>query len=306
MSSLALRKVNLAEHALEKYARITGKEVIQLGHDDQHNFVHIEAMLKGRVISLYCDAAKLLQACSPVADELPLELIDKSLYCGWISQYFSTHGLYMPVVSEEIKQFTVKGFVDNHLITYPLISMANSKDMLWVELKDIIAPDVPTGKNIVDWSALHLRMQINLGWSHVSYWELAKLMCGDVVLLTHIANFAVVNDKVVLRFSIKDENMIVESMEENDIPTNSEVTLIEENGISLDNMDLRVEFFLEDRTMTLAELQCLQPYDLLPLTISSSPVNVSLRVGKKIIASGELVRVDEKLAVEIHQLSGTA
>lgn len=306
MNFLALREVNRHLTLLKRYANATGKCYQTLISPSQKEFIHITATLSEQVVNLYCDVDKLLHHCSPAAETLPVELVDKYLLTGLAKRYFACHDLLMPVSQKPVERFDVQGVRNATQIAYPLVSMDPSKGFIWAELADITVPILPKIVNEANWSHLILQMKICLGYTLIHYPDIAELCCGDLFILEVQTCKATIANAITMGFKIDEGNMIVDSMEEYDASTTDDsISLVEKNCLTMDNLELKVEFFLEERIMTLAELQSIKVDEHLPLQKVGGTVNVNLRVGKKVIAAGELVRVDDRLAVEIHNIYGT-
>lgn len=306
MNFLALREVNIHQTSLKSYANATGKCYQTLIAPSQKEFIHITATLSDQVVNLYCDVDKLLHHCSPASETLPVELIEKDLLTGLAKRYFACYGLLMPVSQKPVERFDVQGVRNGTLIAYPLVSMDPSKGFIWAELADIMVPILPQKINKANWSHLTLQMRISLGYTLIHYTEIAELCCGDLFILEVHACKATIANAIAIGFKIDEGNMIVDSMEEYDASIiDDSISLVEKNCLTMDNLELKVEFFLEERIMTLAELQSIKVNDHLSLQEVGGTVNVNLRVGKNVIAAGELVRVDDILAVEIHNINGT-
>ncbi|EMF0717733.1 FliM/FliN family flagellar motor switch protein [Citrobacter freundii] len=306
MNSLMLREVNAHQTTLKRYANTTGRRYQTLTSSTDQDFVHITAMLSGHTYNLYCDMDKLLYHSLPMSEVLPVELIDKHLLIGLARRYFCCHGLLMPVSQKPVDHFDIQGILNGTQIAYPLVSMDPTEGVIWAELADITVPTLPKIINGADWSHLILQMKVSLGYTLIHYTDIVELCCGDLFILEVPTCTAIIANAITMKFKIDEDNMMVDSMEEYDASTIDEsISLVNEKGLTMDNLELKVEFFLEERNMTLAELQNIHANECIPLQTIGEKVNVNLRVGRKIIASGELVRVDDRLAVEIYKINGT-
>lgn len=306
MNFLALREVNANQTLLKRYVSATGKCYKTLISPPHQEFIHIIATLNDQVVNLYCDVDKLLHHCSPVSENLPVELIDKHLLTGLASRYFAFHGILMPVSQKPVDRFDIKGMLDSTQIAYPLVSMEPTEGFIWAELADITFPMLPKITNEVNWSHLTLQVKISLGYTLIHYTDIVELCCGDLFMLEVPTCTAIIANAITMGFKMDEDSMIIDSMEEYNVSTIDEsISLVEKNCLTVDNLELKVDFFLEERNMTLAELKNIQMNEHLPLQTACETVIVSLRVGKQVIATGELVRVDDRLAVEIHNINGT-
>ncbi len=305
MSSLALRNVNTREESLRRYALATGKNYLTLTSPPKQSFVHIIATLNDSAIHLYCDTGMLLQRCSVETEALPIEMIDKNLLAGLASRYFSIHKLTMPVSQQSITLFSVMGVVDGSDLSLPLISMTPTEAFIWARVADIVVPALPESINKSDWTHLALQMQVILGHTVISYIDMCDLRSGDMLVLDVPDSHIILANIYKMQFKIEGDYMSIAAIDEYNAELADEsITLMDTCDLSIDNVEFKVAFLLEERTMTLAELQTLQVNAHLPLQTAGTQVNVSLCVGKHIIATGELVRIDDRLAVEIHNIKG--
>ena len=74
-----------------------------------------------------------------------------------------------------------------------------------------------------------------------------------------------------------------------------------------DGLKLNIEFVLSETTMTLAEISKIQTGDVLDAQIGlgDNKVDVELRVQGRTLATGELVLLNDRLAVEIEEVYNT-
>ncbi|WP_230350804.1 FliM/FliN family flagellar motor switch protein [Lelliottia sp. WAP21] len=306
MNTLELRHACAQEAALKKYAQAIGGHYQRMVSMPQGALILITATVNERQVNLYCDVDKLLKQCSVDIESLPVEMIDRKLLAGLATRYFSCHELRMPVSQDPVSDFTVTGVVDDTPVAFPLISMDSVEKFIWAELADITLPKLPKKTNAKNWSQLPLHMDIILGCTAISQCEMADLELGDVLIITDCFCNIIVANALAILCKIEEDNMVIDSIEEyNTSYSESSVSLVEASKLSVDNMEIKIDFLLEQKSMTLAELQTLQVNDLLPLQNEGAQINVSLRVGKIVIATGELVRVDDRLAVEILNINGT-
>ena len=89
-----------------------------------------------------------------------------------------------------------------------------------------------------------------------------------------------------------------------DIQTNN--TLVDKLW-STDGLKLNIEFVLSETTMTLAEISKIQIGDVLDsqIGLGGNKVDVELRVQGRTLAKGELILLNDRLAVEIEEVYNT-
>lgn len=76
---------------------------------------------------------------------------------------------------------------------------------------------------------------------------------------------------------------------------------------STDGLKLNIEFVLSETTMTLAEISKIQIGDVLDsqIGLGGNKVDVELRVQGRTLAKGELIFLNDRLAVEIEEVYNT-
>ena len=305
MSRLELRHVCSREAALKQYANAVGRDFQRIVAIPHKQFIHIVGTLNKRTVNVYCNIDKLLQQCSADTASLAVEEIDKKLLAGLAKRYFSSNELLMPVSLQPFDEFHVLDVIDGTQVSPPLISMGCEDKFIWVELKDIDIPVLKSKGNNKDWSQLSLQTYVSLGSTTISFMDAKNLTPGDLLMLVDYSCKIIIANTLAISCRIEEDNMIVDSMEEyNGDYVSDSVNILEASDVTMDNIALKVDFVLEEQSMTLAQLQTLQINELLPLQGDGTRINVNLRVGKLVIASGELVRVDDNIAVEIQKING--
>lgn len=307
MSKLTLRTIDIAEHTLINYCKAIGNGYFLMAEGKEDRLIILQGFLNGKAVRLYCDVDSLLSACSEVPEALPVDIISRELLLSFATHYFSCHGVGFPFSKKQVDDVRCIGFADATPINYPLVSAQNGNKVIWVELANVILPVVPKKSNYVNWQGLFIPVEIFLGYTLLSWPDVIALEIGDIIILDIENCKAIVAEKITIKLNFDGERMVIESLNEYDsVLEEDSVTLSSEGNIALDNLDVKVDFLLQEKMMTLAELQHMQVNQILPLDIDTAALNVCLRVGKHIIASGELVTVDDKLAVEIHKVNGSA
>nr|WP_318383142.1 FliM/FliN family flagellar motor switch protein [uncultured Enterobacter sp.] len=305
MSRLKLRAVNMTEQRLNRRCGLAGEAYLRREQSSDRRYIRIWTLRNNQSVALYCDAAALLVACSASPADLPIELIDDGIIIGLAKRYFACNGLFAPFSRTPVENYRVEGFIDGASLSYPLIGSTEGSGIVWCELDDVILPEAQQVANDASWENITLPVEILLGKSSVRQDDLIGLRAGDVIIVAEPRFIAVIaNKKVKLNFD--GESMSVESMDDSDFFGNERnISDAADAPFSIRDLNVTVEFILAQETMTLDALQCMQVNDLLPLNIDEAKVNVRLRVGQHIVASGELVYVNDKLAVEIQKINGS-
>lgn len=173
--------------------------------------------------------------------------------------------------------------------------------------------------HIGDWGRLCVDLTLELGRAPFASAELAGLAPGDIVLLPSDAPIAA--QQLVLRHGSRslasarlDHNSItILRLAETSMTDDDKGDALDQepdlgakppvDGTSLNpgDLEIRLDFDLGHLSLTLAELQRLQPGVVLELdTAAGRPVRI--RAGRQFLGYGQLVQIEDRLGVIIRQL----
>ncbi|MGE4802491.1 FliM/FliN family flagellar motor switch protein [Yersinia hibernica] len=146
------------------------------------------------------------------------------------------------------------------------------------------------------------RLQYVLGYSQLPLAQLADVAPGDLLLITQdFAHLAVGHRRLYkLSYHPNQEVIVEEQLAEHDQEYHEEEVLHEWMSLPVD-----IEFVLDGRTVTLAELEEITPGTALALTPDAEQ-NIKIYLNKKLFARGELVALENgSLAVEVNHVNPT-
>ena len=161
-----------------------------------------------------------------------------------------------------------------------------------------------------DWQALPVPMRLSIGTTTLPVALLRTLGPGDVVLVTH--RLVQDDDHLLLNVQTPDavkgvtvqiagmQLTVVDTVRNIMLDTTNETGGTEE--FSWDDLPIRLTFDLGEKTLTLRELQRLQPGEALPLDRALDSC-VTIRANGAVIGSGELVDIDGRLGVSVVSLN---
>lgn len=163
-------------------------------------------------------------------------------------------------------------------------------------------------------------LQFELGTSHISTSLLSRLMIGDALLISHAVPRISSQGKTLGRYVWTKEGIIVDQLQENhedellDADDTSINAVAEEAGDanvvpkpsngslrSVAQVPVRLEFMLDKKLITVGELGQLSAGQLIELTPGVEK-HIAVSANGVLLGHGELIQLDDQLAVEIHQL----
>ena len=154
-----------------------------------------------------------------------------------------------------------------------------------------------TQVNIV--AQIPFQLRIVLGYSQPDLLTLAGIVPGDLLLIKVVDPHLYVNRRRLYRLSYyPHQEVIVEEQS-----TERDETCREEILYEWASLPVEIEFVLDGRTVTLAELEAIGPGTVLPLRPDTEQ-NLKIYLNAKLFARGELVALENgSLAVEVNHVN---
>lgn len=156
-------------------------------------------------------------------------------------------------------------------------------------------------KNRTDLSQMPITINFELGRSHIRLALLRQVAEGDVVLINHISSDAVIHSKVVGTYQKIEGNIMFTQYDE---VIEKELDIETEHSSALtarDSIPVQLTFILEQRTVTLAEVEDMYKGDVIPYEVKQEK-QVIISANGVHIAKGELIWLGENLGVEVTEL----
>ena len=183
-------------------------------------------------------------------------------------------------------------------------------DGLGLLLAGGVVADLPPLPATSDWQALPVPMRLSIGTTTLPVALLRTLGPGDVVLVTH--RLVQDDDHLLLNVqtpaAVKGVMVQLAGMQLTVVDTVRNIMLdtTDETGhteeFSWDDLPIRLTFDLGEKTLTLHDLQRLQPGETMPLDRALDRC-VTIRANGAVIGSGELVDIDGRLGVSVVSLN---
>lgn len=184
-----------------------------------------------------------------------------------------------------------------------LLSIATPQGRVWLsDYPSVAAPAAPAISAALR-TLLPLALTWRLGSSNVSRRLIAALQSGDVLLINREAFDVISVDKVIGRFSINENGELsVQAASQNGTLENAEALPGISRGKTLSDIPIQLDFILQRRTMTVSELDALYRGQVLQLDPQAEQ-QVEIMVNGVRIAKGELVELNGRLGVELHDIT---
>ncbi|WP_434626734.1 YscQ/HrcQ family type III secretion apparatus protein [Chromobacterium sp. CV08] len=191
-------------------------------------------------------------------------------------------------------RLTVGAFSDaGELPRRPLLRAQTAQGPVWLERAPEPLPDA--GADALD--GLPLPLSFIVGASDISLALLATVRAGDVLLIAETGADVRCNGRLVGHYRCIEEGIVMEWR-------NEEEAAQEQRPLEgLGRLPVRLEFVLQQSSVTLDELRRLCEGGLLPL-MPDAERRVEVRANGALLGSGELVQMDGRLGVELAQWRG--
>ncbi|QBC42542.1 FliM/FliN family flagellar motor switch protein [Iodobacter fluviatilis] len=142
---------------------------------------------------------------------------------------------------------------------------------------------------------LPLQLIFEIGYSKLSQRAKARLGVGDVLLITEETHWVKSCDVRIGRYWQNEDGIMIEREDQAHLVTPTEIPDL------LAELPLRLEFILQQSTVSVAELGDLYLGQLLPL-LPDAEKQIEVKANGVLIARGELVQVDGRLGVELLEI----
>ncbi|MBE5251914.1 MAG: FliM/FliN family flagellar motor switch protein [Enterobacterales bacterium endosymbiont of Blomia tropicalis] len=306
MQSLQLPVRNARKQAIIQYGGLTDTPVIFKQPDPTQRYIRLTATVDERVVTFYCTKMALFDASQLSAAIFPRDLVDEGLLAELAVGYFTLHNHAGPFFTAALKHIQCTAIVTGKEIEGELVSFAEGLHLAWFHISALALPAYRKTAAPVNWQALRLKLDLQLGYTMLPADELSQLKPGDIVLMQNSRGVARIGQNEICTLRLEEEGMYIEQSEDN---TNQSDEQSEElfltAGFTLDGVQVKVDFMVGEEIMTLQQLQQLTAGDVLSLRKDHQGTRqVYLKVQNQRVAEGELVLLDGQLAVEITQVQG--
>ncbi|ENA4997027.1 FliM/FliN family flagellar motor switch protein [Escherichia albertii] len=294
------RVVNSSAARIKKYCAQSGILFMKYHTTLPDEFIHCSGWHAGRELSFFIMSGPLLEQYGMKDARFSAHLAGDKLLMALYSELIASRKIGAEWFVEALDAITIKDLHFHPQSQYALYSAGDDINFIWFAEESLSSLVITDKENNVDWSELACPVRVVLGRTCLCINDIHQLAIGDVITLrtpdeifyvTDRPLYTVLNDQH--SFTIGDKIM-----------TDNTVTKTTNKVWMGDELTFNVEFVLAQTSMTLAQISRLQPGDILgtEIGINENKVLVKLCIQNKTIASGELILLDECLAVEIDQV----
>lgn len=236
--------------------------------------------------------------------------------------------IYKSLLFEEI---TSMAFIqaDELLPSQHCFSIDTEKGKLWItklleshvlDKKKLTCGD----KHIVD--VIPLFLKFSLGKSKISLGLFRKIKPGDILLIQEATNTTSVNSQVIGNYRIENEGIMIDLHnldladqatedkeggfpQKNSFDRSYENYVVDQNAAKTSKINyknvipVKLSFVLDQKKIKLAELEAISEGQILPL-LQDCYKSIEIEANGVPVAKGEMVIVDEQMAVEVKAIYG--
>lgn len=182
-------------------------------------------------------------------------------------------------------------------------SAGDDAGFVWFPKTSLTSLDVLDTETVNDCQHLLCPIKVSLGFTSLPVSDIENLAIGDALWITNVQIYLYVGNIEYCAIQYEQHSFTVSE----DIMDSQINNALVDKLWAADGLKLNIEFVLSETTMTLAEISKIQTGDVLDALIGlgDNKVDVELRVQGQKLAKGELVLLNDRLAVEIEEVYNT-
>lgn len=182
-------------------------------------------------------------------------------------------------------------------------SAGDDAGFVWFPKTSLTSLDVLVTEAVNDCQHLLCPIKVSLGFTSLPVSDIENLTIGDALWITNVQIYLYVGNIEYCAIQYEQHSFTVSE----DIMDSQTNNALVDKLWTADGLKLNIEFVLSETTMTLAEISKIQTGDVLDAQIGlgDNKVDVELRVQGQTLAKGELVLLNDRLAVEIEEVYNT-
>ncbi|MEG3135823.1 FliM/FliN family flagellar motor switch protein [Rouxiella sp. T17] len=190
---------------------------------------------------------------------------------------------------------------------YSLLSFSSKQGKVWISsLPKLDSKSLSAKLSNQLIKRFKLNVYFLLGESTISTKLLSRLKLGDALLVSFQCEYIMLENNILGKYSIKDENVIFENNEDlthKDFSDNEYIDRLQERlgVLPLDDLPISLTYILQQSKLTIGELQDLFRGKVLPCE-EDNYKKIIIQANGINLAQGELIWLEDKPAILINSL----
>ncbi|MDA8516261.1 FliM/FliN family flagellar motor switch protein [Citrobacter sp. Igbk 16] len=298
-----LRHLDATENLIMQYCARNATALLTNHTRVQGAFIHCSGVYAGTEVCFFVSAETLLQKYGLEDARFSVQQMGNKFISSLYSELLSNLSLGTEWFSEPIAEVVIEDPECQIPLHEKFYSSGDDAGFVWFPKTSLTSLDVPITETVNDCQHLLCPIKVSLGITSLPVSDIENLAIGDALWITNVQIYLYVGNIEYCALQYENHNFTV-SEDIMDSQTNNDLV---DKLWTTDGLKLNIEFVLSETTMTLAEISKIQNGDVLDTQIGlgDNKVDVELRVQGRTLAKGELVLLDDRLAVEIEEVYNT-
>ncbi|EGF7348225.1 hypothetical protein F6T13_18285 [Escherichia coli] len=167
------------------------------------------------------------------------------------------------------------------------------------EVGFVFINQMPLSRASVELNSLFHTVEFSLGFSYLSLESLKKISIGDVIIVQTLCNLILCNQENIGDYIVNDNNEVQMNIHSNsDEIVESQDTLSPIKLLEYDDINVKVEFVLAEKRMTLNDLKRYVGDEVFKLP-ENVVQEVKIKVNGSLVGRGELVSIENGYGIEV-------
>ncbi|TKV12635.1 hypothetical protein FDX19_03475 [Citrobacter sp. wls619] len=304
-----LRHLDITENLIMQYC---ARNAIALQTNQkrmQGAFIHCSGVHAGTEVCFFVSAETLLQKYGLEDARFSVQQMGKKFISSLYSELLSNLSLGTEWFSEPIAEVVIEDPECQIPLHEKVYSAGEDAGFVWFPKTSLTSLDVPITETVNDCQHLLCPIKVSLGSTSLPVSDIENLAIGDALWITNVQIYLYVGNIEYCALQYEQHSFTVsEDIMDMDMDMDSQTdNALVDKLWATDGLKLNIEFVLSETTMTLADISKIQTGDVLDaqLGLGDHKVDVELRVQGRPLAKGELVLLNDRLAVEIEEVYNT-
>ncbi|HHT1059940.1 TPA: FliM/FliN family flagellar motor switch protein [Citrobacter freundii] len=298
-----LRHLDVTENLIMQYCVRNAIPLLTNQKRMQGAFIRCSGLHTGTEVCFFVSAEKLLQKYGMDDARFSVQQMGTKFISSLYSELLSNLSLGTEWFSAPIAEVVIEDPECQIPLHEKFYSAGDNSGLVWFPKTSLTSLDVQVTEIVNNCQHLLCPIKISLGFTALPVRDIENLAIGDALWITNVQIYLYVGNIDYCAVQYEQHHFTV-SEDIMDIQTNNALV---DKLWSTDGLKLNIEFVLSETTMTLAEISKIQIGDVLDsqIGLGGNKVDVELRVQGRTLAKGELILLNDRLAVEIEEVYNT-